>query len=199
MVVRIEFDMSDCLRISDMLGASEDQLPYAMALALNRSADNTRKLLIQSTWPTHVQQRNSSFIAASLTTREARASKTSLAVEIYDRLGRGHLQEQAKGGQRTPRGGSMLAVPVQTLAAQRGSMGVPKRLKPRNLGPKGIRIKDALYVRDTKKRLRLLYVLRAMTRIPKRVPFYEDFANSMLNEMRTNLPYAIATAMATRR
>ena len=128
---KIEFDYDALLRSAQGIEGVAEQLPYALALAMNRSADVTRNLLIKSTWPTHVHQRNASFIAASLTTRDARATKGSLAVEIYDRLDRGNLQMQAKGGTRTPHGGSNLAVPSSGVT--RTSRGVPSRLRPTNL------------------------------------------------------------------
>jgi len=193
---KIEFDYDELMRSSQSIAAVADQLPYAMALALNRSADVTRNLLIRSTWPQHVQQRNASFIAASLTTRDARANKQSLSVEIYDKLDRGNLQMQAKGGTRTPHNGSNLAVPASNIP--KGSRGVPKRLKPKNM-PTAVRKGDVLYAKDKRGRLRLLYVLKHATPIPKRVPFYEDFAASMTRELVRTIPQAIQHAMATRR
>jgi hypothetical protein len=196
MVIRLEFDFHDLEQAALRIGAAADQVPYALALAMNRSADVTRNLLIQSTWPAHVLQRNKSFIAASLTTRDARASKTSLSVEIYDKLDRGNLQMQAKGGQRAPHGGSNLAVPV--TGVPKTSRGVPSRLRPKNM-PTAVRKGDALYSRDKKGRLRLLYILKPTTRIPKRVPFYEDFVASMERELVRTIPLAVAKAMATRK
>ena len=195
MTIRFEMDFAEVERVAQSMGAAADQIPFAIATALNRSADVTRNLLIRSTWPSHIKQRNPSFIAASLTTREARATKGSLAVEIYDRLRRGNLYEHAKGGVRVPRGGR-LAVPVSNVP--RGSRGVPQSLRPRKLA-NAVRIKDALYTRDSKGRLKLVYVLKSATKIPKRVPFYEDYAASMAREMRRTLPLAVAHAMATRR
>jgi hypothetical protein len=196
MVMKIAFDFADLEQAAKRIGASAEQVPYALALALNRSAEVTRNLLIKSTWPQHVQQRNKSFIAASLTTRDARASKSSLAVEIYDRLDRGNLQMQAKGGQRTPHGGSNLAVPVSSVP--KTSRGVPSRLRPKNM-PTAVRKGDALYARDRKGRLRLLYILKPSTKVPKRVPFYEDFAASMRRELQRTIPLAVAKAMQTRK
>jgi hypothetical protein len=196
MVVKIEMDFKDLEAAALSIGAAADQVPYALALALNRSADVTRNLLIQSTWPSHVHQRNASFIAASLTTRDARASKGSLSVEIYDKLDRGHLQMQAKGGTRTPQGGSNLAVPSSGVS--KTSRGVPARLRPKNL-PTAVRKGDVLYSRDRNGRLRLLYVLKPATAIPKRVPFLEDFAQSMTVELSRTIPLAIEKAMATRK
>jgi hypothetical protein len=143
-----------------------------------------------------VQQRNQSFIAASLTTRGARATKQSMSVEIYDKLDRGNLQMQAKGGTRAPHGGANLAVPVSSV--KRTSRGVPARLRPKNL-PTAVRKGDVLYAKDKKGKLTLLYVLKPTTKIPKRVPFYEDYAASMERELLRTIPLAVAKAMATRK
>ena len=149
-MLKLEFDFKELEQQALSIGAATDRMPYALALAMNRSADVTRNFLIQHTWPTHVQARNKSFIAASLTTRDARASKQSLAVEIYDKLDRGNLQMQAKGGTRTPHGGSSLAVPLSNVP--RGARGVPKRLRPKNL-PTAVRKGDALYAKDKRGRV----------------------------------------------
>jgi hypothetical protein len=198
MVDRIEFDFDDFTKTASHLGVVAEQIPFALALAMNRSADVTRGLLITQTWPQHVRARNSSFIAASLTTRESRASKTSLSVEIYDKLDRGNLQLHALGGERSPQGGSALAVPSSQIA--KTSHGIPARLRPKNLPSKNtFRVRDAIYQRDSRKRMRLLYVLKAQTRVPKQVPFYEDFGRFMMAEMERTIPQAIERAMATRR
>lgn len=195
-MLKVEFDYAELEQMAVRIGAAVDQIPYALSLAMNRSADVTRNLLIQNTWPQHVQQRNQSFIAASLTTRGARATKQSMSVEIYDKLDRGNLQMQAKGGTRAPHGGSNLAVPVSTV--KRTTRGVPARLRPKNL-PTAVRKGDALYGKDKKGRLTLLYILKPTTKIPKRVPFYEDYAASMERELRRTIPMAVAKAMATRK
>jgi hypothetical protein len=163
---------------------------------MNRSAEVTRSFLIKQTWPGHIQQRNASFIAASLTTKDARASKQSLSVEIYDKLDRGNLQKQALGGTRSPRGGSNLAVPASTI--RRTSRGVPSRLRPKNL-TNAFKLKGLLFVRDKKGKAKLVYALKPATKIPKRVPFYEDFAASMQRELQRTIPLAVQQAMATRR
>lgn len=195
-MIHVEFNYKELEAYATQLGARVDQIPYALALAMNRSADVTRNYLIKATWPTHVHARNSSFIAASLTTREARASKTSLAVEIYDKLDRGNLQMQAKGGVRVPQGGANLAIPASNVP--RGSRGVPKNLKPANL-KNSFKKNGMLFARDKRGRVRLVYTLKPASRIPKRVPFYEDFAASMSTELTRTIPLAVKKAMATAR
>lgn len=196
-MIHVEFDYKELQAYALKLGAAEDQVPYALALAMNRAAEVTRNLLIKQTWPTHVVARNKSFIAASLTTKDARASKQSLAVEIYDRLNRGNLQKQAKGGTRTPVRGHNLAIPSSTNV-KRGASGVPSRMRPKNL-KQAFKINGKLFTRDRKGRLTLVYALKPSTKIPKRVPFYEDFAASMERELRRTIPQAVARAMATAR
>ena len=193
---KVEIGYLNAQQVAASLGAAADQVPYAMALALNRSAEVTRNLLIRQTWPGAVHQRNNSFIAASLTTRDSRASKSSLAVEIYDKLDRGNLQMQAKGGLRVPRTGSNLAIPASDI--KRGAQGVPKRLRPANLKT-AFRKNGLFFTRDGKGKLKLVYALKPQTRIPKRVPFYEDFEASMKRELVRTLPMAVEKAMRTRR
>jgi hypothetical protein len=195
-VFKIEIDYREMEEAAVRIGAFADQVPYALSLALNRAADVTRNLLIRTTWPQHVQQRNASFIAASLTTKDSRASKTSLSVELYDKLQRGNLVMQSKGGTRSPQGGSNLAVPASSVP--KGARGVPTRLRPKKL-PTALRKGDVLYARDKKGKLTLLYVLKHQTKIPKRVPFYEDYAMSMSRELVRTIPMAVEKAMATRR
>lgn len=193
---KVEIGYLNAQQVAMSLGAAADQVPYALALALNRSAEVTRNLLIRQTWPGAVHARNSSFIAASLTTRESRANKQSLSVEIYDKLDRGNLLMQAKGGTRTPRNGGNLAVPASDIT--RTAHGVPKRLRPKNL-TNAFRKNGNLYIRDGKGRLKLVYALKATTRLPKRVPFFEDFEASMRRELLRTIPLAVEKAMRTRR
>ena len=191
----LTIDMSDLQRVMTNLKAAEDQMPFAMALALNEATEVTRKHLIQQTWPGHVKQRNASFIAAALTTKGTRATKRNLTTEIYDRLRRGNLVLHAKGGMRTAKRGHM-AVPVSTMP--KGASGVPSRLRPKNV-VNSVRIKDAIYTRDQRGRLKLLYVLKTATKVPKRVPFYEDYQTVMRREVYRAIPKAVERAMATRR
>lgn len=195
-MIHVEFDYSQLEGFAKQMGARVDQIPYALALAMNRSAEVTRNLLIKQTWPHAIVQRNSSFIAASLTTRDARANKQSLAVEIYDKLGHVNLQRQAKGGVKTPLKGANIAIPASSVP--RGSRGVPKNLRPANL-KNAFKRNNMLFVRDKGGRARLVYTLKPKVTVPKRVPFYEDFAESMARELRRTIPLAVAKAMSTAR
>lgn len=195
-MIHVEFDYKELENYATQLGARADQIPYALALAMNRSAEVTRNFLIKATWPKHIVQRNASFIAASLTTKEARATKESLAVEIYDRLAHVDLPRQAKGGTKTPLKGANIAIPASSVP--RTSRGVPTNLKPANL-KNSFKTRNMLFVRTKGGRPRLVYTLKPAVKVPKRVPFYEDFAASMERELRRTIPDAVAKAMSTAR
>jgi hypothetical protein len=203
-MLSIGIDWSDAQRVMSNLQAAEDQMPFAMALALNAATEKTRKHLITETWgAAHgIKVRNQSFIAASLTTKGTRATKRQLETEIYDRLQRGHLMMHAKGGQRVPQGRAHMAVPVSSV--QRTGRGVPQNLRPKAMGTKLFPLKggspDRLYTRDKRSgKLKLMYVLKTRTRIPKRVPFFEDYRMVMSRELMRALPIAVERAMSTRR
>jgi hypothetical protein len=203
-MLALQIDFADVQRVAQNMRAAEDQIPFAMMRALDEATQIARKHLI-TVWPTKIVQRNASFIAAALTTKDARASKQSLATEIYDKFaasGRdaGHLMMQAKGGVRTPKGRGHMTVPSSNI--RKGARGVPANLRPRQLGSRLFSKKgnpDRLYVKDRSGRLRLMYVLKTATKIPKRVPFFEDYQTVMSRELNRLLPIMIEKAMATRR
>jgi hypothetical protein len=198
-MIELEVDGSGFTHAAMDMGIAVDQIPYAMARTLNDAAEKTRSWLIYATWPTAVQVRNQSFMNASLSIKGARASKDNLEVTIYDRLGRASLPLHAKGGVKMPNT-SALAIPP-TGAVNRGPRGVPPSQRPRNLA-NSFRKGNAIYQRVGKgkrARLRLMYFLKPMARIKKDVPFYEDFAKKMVEEMQANLARNVALAMKTRR
>jgi hypothetical protein len=202
-MIQLQLDTKDFIRAAASFGAAADQMAYIMMKTLNEAAEKTRTHLIENTWPQHVQVRNRRFMNAALTTRDAKASKTNLSVEIYDRLKRAKLELHARGGTRTGRG--RIAIPTARIDAARGASGVPKRLLPANLKD-AVRIGDNIFVktkgRGRKKsgqRLELAYSLRPSTRIPKSVPFHEDFARIMRANVLKAMPANVARAMATRK
>jgi hypothetical protein len=198
-MIDVEFDLSQLHRMGISLGAAADQMPYVMARTLNDAAESTRTFLIGTTWSSHVTVRNRSFISAALTTKGARATKTDLVVEIYDKLQRANLQLHAKGGTRRPHGGAHMAVPIQANV-KRTARGVRADQRP-NVLARSFRIGDRIFQRQGTRKtvVKLMYSLRSTTPIPKDVPFYEDFAKQMQIGLRQNLARNVVLAMATRR
>lgn len=196
--IGIKFDMSQAHAKALAVGASADQIPYALARSLNDAAEQTRSYLIANTWPGHVTQRNTAFISAALTTKGARATKGDLSVEIYDRLGRANLALHARGGTRVAKG-SFIAVGSANVS--RGAHGVPAAQRPRAL-KNSFRRGNNVYQRTGKgrnARVRLMYVLKPTARIPRDVPFVEDFRSLMEQWLEYYIPVNVAVAMRTAR
>lgn len=180
-----------------MHNAAQDQVPYALALAMNQATENTRELLIR-VWPQQVQVRQGGFIRYALR-RGPQATKHSLRTEIFDQTGKSFMKRLDQGGTHVARGNN-LAIPVEANVRV-GSHGVRKSQLPRNL-PNTVVKGNAIYQRQGKgnrKRLKLMYVLRPAVSVPKKINFTEDFVISMSNECRTSFPAAMARAMKSRR
>jgi hypothetical protein len=198
MIGVVKFDYSDFLRKADELSAAADQVPYALARALNQAAEDAQTVLIVSTWPKSVHVRNTSFMRAAL--RRIYATKGNLTVEIYDSLHRAQLQKHAVGGTKTARGGH-LAIPSSEIPL--GSHGVRKSDRPAALiartAKRALRITSrGIYV-GKGGRLHLKYALRRSVPIPADVPFESDFRTAMREGVRTAFPIWIRKAMQTRR
>lgn len=196
----LRFDLSDFERAARNMGAFVDQVPFALARALNDAAEQTRREMIETTWPSHVTVRNTRFLNAALTTKGERATKKSLRVAIYDKLGRASLPLHVKGGVKQPKRQS-LALPSREIAARRSGKGVPKGLRPKNL-PNSFVKGDAIYQRVGKgkqAKLKLAYVLKPSAQIKPDVPFDRDFERVMRREIVAAFGPRMRDAMMSRR
>jgi len=192
------FDMTDLYAMEKRIAEAPDQIRFAAARALNDAAERTMVRLANETWPAHVTVRNPTFLKAALSTTGERATKATLAVTVYDRLGRGHLAQHDKGGVVRPKGGQ-LAVPTKRV--QKGARGVVKNQKPRALKRKVV--KNGLIFqavgRGKNSRLMLMYSLRASTRLKADVPLTTDFGRFMSEEMARSFPKRFSEALTSRK
>jgi hypothetical protein len=197
-MIELQIDTSSFERRAKELHAQIDQVPYALALAMNQAAKNARQVLVQDTWPSHVAQRNTSFIGRALRTNFA--NKRNLTVEIYDSLGRAHLKLHDTGGDKTAKG--TFAIPV-TGAIKRTAKGVAKSKRPHalvvNTPKRALRITNKGIFVGKGGRLHLMYSFKSSTGQPADVPFDRDFREAMTVELRTSFPAALSRAMASRR
>jgi hypothetical protein len=197
-VFELKFDVREFERRTRELEGTLDQMPFALALALTEAAEITKQALVDE-WPQHITQRNPGFIKRALQVKPA--TKHDLRVEIYDSLGRAHLELHADGGTKQAKG--KFAIPVENNV-QRGARGVSRSKWPRSLANSFVADLHgkgaALWVRYGRKgrRLRLMYALRAVVPVRKDVPFRETFAATMMRELRQSFPAAMKRAMSTR-
>ena len=184
--------------MAERIGGLGSQLPYVIANLLNDGAFKTRQVLVQDTWPTHVQVRNVRFISAAL--RVEKASKNNLEVAIYDSIGHGHLKAHAEGGTKRVSGPRIAIPDADNIRV--GPSGVWKSQSPAAIiarTPKrALRItKGGIFV-GRGGTLRRMYAFRPSVPIQPAVPFYKEFNYIMNNAIRTGFKDAMEFAMKKR-
>lgn len=210
-MISLNLNLSEFQRKAREMQAAQDQVPFALSQALNRAALNTRQVLIQETWPRYVQVRDRNFLRNAL--RVEMSSKRSLSVTVTN-VGasagnRGHLALHADGGTKQARG--RLAMPDRKILGNRGSKGMPARLRPKGI-PNSFLKGGVLYQRTGSYKsgrggkpgaddrgLRLMYTLKPSASIKGDVPFRSEFRREMLREIRGQFGVAMRQAMMTKR
>jgi hypothetical protein len=206
-VIALDLDIRDFERKARDVDAMVDQVPFALAQAMNRAVKDARESLIHETWPSAVTVRNPYFLRASFHMEFARASdwrhRGEMHVAIADTMGRAHLAAHAYGGEKTARG--RLAIPPSSgKVVIRTGHGVRKNQTPRAIidhTPKhALRIipGKGIFVGEGG-RLWLHYSFKARATIRQDVPFVSDFRSVMIGKVQQYFPQELAKAMASRR
>jgi hypothetical protein len=189
---------SNILDVMGRFRRMQAQIPFAQSKALNDTAFQIRRQIVQHTYPDSFTVRNSRFINSVL--RVETANKTNLNARVFDKLGRDYLQRQAKGGTKNPKG-TNLAIPGVRNTARTAGGAIRKADRPRSL----INRKDvfktpqAILQRQKGQPLKVLYILEPSANIPKRFPFYEDATKVANTKFRANYQNALRFAMRTAR
>lgn len=188
----LNFDLSEIHMTAASIGANAKQVPYAAARSLNNAAFKAREHLAGDTWPRSVTVRNRGFIKQAL--RVEKATKTKLQAAVVDTMGRGNLLAHADGGTKVAKKRN-LAIP--TSAVKLTSKGVRDAQKPANLKRAFVRNGTLFQVVGKGKgsRLQALFTLRPQAKIRKSVPFREEFADIVTNELRRSVPKELVKAM----
>ena len=181
------------------------QMPFAMSQALNATAFDVRKEIVDKTYPQSFNVRNKRFAGTMF--RVEKATKKKLRASVFDRLKKDYMVDQAEGGIKTPRGKS-IAIPGRDMK-MRTKGGVTKANRPRNLlNKKGVfkttstRSGQPIIVRRaTKKRypLQMMYILEPSGVIKKRFDFYEDANATARREIDRAFAKRFKRAKATAR
>jgi len=181
------------------------QMPFAMSQALNATAFDVRKEIVDKTYPQSFDVRNKRFAGTMF--RVEKATKKKLRASVFDRLKKDYMVDQAEGGIKTPRGNSV-AIPARAI--KRTSSGkIGKAKQPRNLLNNGKAYRTSLRGgqqaivqprgRGKAKRLQVMYLLEPRAVIPKRFPFYDDANRVSRQKFDKNFAKAFKRAKATAR
>jgi hypothetical protein len=204
MFVSFQFDDAPFREMAEQMNGAFSQFDYAMSRTLNEALVETREVMVRSTWPSHVTQRNVSFLSSTLRMAFSSKNQMPLRASIYSADSRrGQIVErQAVGGTVRPKRSRHLAIPLKEWV-RRGARGVyltqreqyliattPKRAL--RILPQGLFIGEG-------GRLHLKYSYKGQTTQREQVPLYETFHETMATAMRTGFQYWMAKAMATRK
>tara|TARA_R110002110_G_scaffold294324_7_gene508325 strand:+ start:3570 stop:4181 length:612 start_codon:yes stop_codon:yes gene_type:complete len=181
---------------------SRQQLPFATSVALNDTAFDVRRQIVDRTMPRAFKLKNKRFPSAAMRVRKS--TKRKLRAGVYDRLGREYLVTQATGGIKRPRG-RHIAVPQGVRRTSTGK--ISKANRPRQLlnKPNAFKItsggKSAIYTRRRGKGggLEFQYALVNSARIPRRLRFYEDAQRTIKQRFPRRFKVAFARAKLTAR
>ena len=202
MNISVKSNISTFAKAMDAFG--KNQIPFATAMAMNSTAFDVRKQIVDDTYPNSFTVRNKRFASAMF--RVEKATKRKLVARVYDRLGRDYMVNQAEGGVKRPRG-NHIAIPGRAIK-RTASGKIPKGRQPRNvLNSRGYRTKlqsgqDVIAEQTgmgAAKRQRVLYLLENVAHIPKRFPFYEDAARKTRRVFDGHFGRAFRRAVASAR
>lgn len=199
---KIDFNVtSDYKRLERRLNAIErKQLPFAFSKTLNDAIFDTRKQIVDKTFPSSFDVRNTRFASASF--RINKSSKRRLAATLEDKLDRGNLMLHAKGGTKLAKRGK-IAIPSQFAKDTRSGRGVRKNLRPRQVidAGKARRTDTAIWQRYGPKgrKQRLLYSLVPSAKIKKTFPFYDDATRAAGMSMKRNFGKNLRAALGSAR
>lgn len=210
MQINVASNISTVTKALDAFG--KNQMPFAMAGAINDTAFEVRKDTIERGWPSDVTVRNPRFLSAVLMPIKGgnRATKKRLVATVQNypegNRNRDYLQRLAVGGMKLPRG-SNIAIPARDVR-MRARGGVTPANRPRNLlNRKNVfRVvlkngQPAIVRRATKKRypLQMLYLLEPNGRIRKQFDFYDDANATVRRAIGKNFARRFAQAKRTAR
>lgn len=199
-MITLDLDLSAFRRAAQQMQAAQDQVPFALASALNTAAFRMKDTVLPEVWAEHVTVRDPGFLRGSL--RVEKATKRNLSVAVFDNRRRASLLAHAKGGTKFAK--RQLNIPPSTgKVVTRGRSGVPKRQRPAailaNTPKRALRVlPHGIFVGEGG-RLWLRFSAKTSASIKRDVPFFESWQRVMAAEARWLFPAAMKKAMRTRR
>lgn len=198
--LNVDIDFRDFEKATARLNARFDQLPFALANALNTAAFEAADYIAGPVWAKNFVVRRSRFPRAIL--RVEKATKKNLIVAIYDSSGgRAQLKRHATGGIKRPHGRNIAIPDAQEI--KRGPGGVPRNMRPRIIaaaGKRGIRVIPGKGIFIGKGgRLHRLYQFVPQATIRKDFMAYEEFSAFMRAAVARHFPAAIRKAIVSAR
>jgi len=105
---------SNASKVQKAMQGFSKQFPFAMSRALNATAFQIRKEIVEKTYPQSFDAKNRAFANAMM--RVEKANKRKLSAAVFDRFKRNYMTNQAEGGIKQKSG---VTLPYQQPTDQR--------------------------------------------------------------------------------
>lgn len=190
----------DTREIERFLKGMQKQIPYAIATALNKTAFDVRKEIVEKSWPESVNAKNKRFARTAF--RVKKATKRDLTASVYDSLGRDVFDRLIHGKPHIPYSGTHLAIPVAPWLLTKSGYLSKRGRQYLNPGNAQTFVKDhghgpAIWLKKKRGGIELLYVLKPKVRTPKKFDFYKDAEKAARRHWKRNMEAALAHAIRT--
>lgn len=199
----LEIDLtSDIDRVFSEVGDFfRDQIPFAAAGALNDTAFDIRRRIVESTWPKAVTMRNNVFPGRIFRVRQ-KATKAMLEAIIGDDGGFDYVERLAEGGTKVPRG-NWIAVPIGDPKRNKGG-SIARAYKPAMLKNSFVRTTKSgnnrvILQKNRDGTISAKYLLIKRAEIPATFRFYEDSADTGLRVFSGHFGTRLALAISKSR
>ncbi len=187
-----------------------EQVPFAVATALNATAFDLRKYTISRIFPNAFknQSRAKGLARGIFRVRKTDKNKYKQGIgvaRVFDSRGLDYLVRQQEGGMKTAKSGRFIAVPTpetqKKLGPRRRSAFRPEGLKGKanvvRTKVAGGKAREAIW--QTGKKPKRFYSLVQSVRIPKTLNFYEMAKIYVKVRLRRNFARSIKKALKTAR
>jgi hypothetical protein len=162
---------------------------------MNQAAFDTRRKLVQETWPRAVTVRNRNFLNAKLHVDVS--NKHDLTVTIRELPSSVSLAHHAEGGVKVPEKARNLSIPPSGTVV-RTARGVRADQRPRailaNTPKRALRVTSRGIFVGSGGRLHLKFAFKPSAQQPADVPFHADFERFMKERLFELLPAALQQA-----
>jgi len=187
-----------------------EQIPFAVATAMNATAFDLRKYTISRIFPNAFknQSRAKGLARGIFRVRKTDKNKYKQGIgvaSVFDSRGLDYLVKQQTGGMKIAKSGRFIAVPTKEtqkkLGPRRRSAFRPEGLKGKanvvRTKVTGGRAKEAIW--QTGKKPKRFYSLVPSVKIPKTLSFYEMAKRYVQIRLRRNFARSIKKALRTAR
>jgi hypothetical protein len=190
LTIDVSSDIEDVIKNTDIFFYA--QIPYAFAVAMNNTAFDIRRRVVETTWENAFMVRNKRFpgrlfrvdkVTLGGPKSKLRGFKSGavdfITAAVFQSMDRDYTKQHAEGGTKTPVRGT-IAIPKNPHELRTRTGRIAKAKKPRNITDKRDHFmirrggQKHLILRRTGEQTEVVYSFKNRAKINKSFRFYED-------------------------